>query len=293
MNMEEMRRAIHELTPQEARFLLLNMLLKVAMVENNQYPKEKIYEDLLEIRKRISEPHPKGRRIGEPTSDAKQVHLVFGDSFAGSLKISLKKLEWENDHKVISFPDRYSIGPLWKLHTPEGQVKRREWFRDNINGECEDDELEQGYVRLFRQLPLIPREATVTIWSSGNANEQVGLRYAVHLLRDRQNELAVFDPAAACYRLFNSPGRSIEYLHSGEIPIDKLVLIMREGTKAERLNDAARIALEHEWQELAGRHETLRIWRDGRIVSVSEDYFDSYLIETIESFTGAMAIGIT
>ncbi|MEW9701297.1 DUF1835 domain-containing protein [Paenibacillus sp. SI92] len=222
----------------------------------------------------------------EPNAAATKVHIVFGDSIAGSLKLAIKQMGYADANKVICFRDQYSIGPLWQLHEKGGRAYRGEWFRDHINKGDEDAEYgeETYHQRLTEQIATIPAEASIVIWSGNNAHEQVGLRYAVYLLREIQiqNELFVFNVEEACERRFNTADRSIVYLHAGEIPPEKLRSVFGETEESGPITCETRQLLEQEWLSLAKQYHVLRIWDGERILNVEEQHFDSYLLETVE-----------
>ncbi|XID94544.1 DUF1835 domain-containing protein [Paenibacillaceae bacterium WGS1546] len=221
--------------------------------------------------------------IGEPNALAAKVHIAFGDSFAGSLKVALNRLGCSDTNEMIAFRDRFSIGPLWQLHEEAGQTCRTGWFRDRINHKDDEDDRVAQYQTIAEQMTRIPAEASIVIWSGHNAHEQAGLRYAIYLLRSRPNNVFVFNVTAACERRFNTPDQQIEYSHSGEIPPDKLQAIIGESEDNGPVPSETKRLLEQEWLSLASRHEALRIWDGERIVNVDESYFDSYLLETVKN----------
>lgn len=50
------------------------------------------------------------------------------------------------------------------------------------------------------------------------------------------------------------------------------------------LTDHDKEDYENEWLSLSDTLETLRIWRNGRIVSVPEDYYDPFIIRKAKSY---------
>ncbi|WP_053372864.1 DUF1835 domain-containing protein [Paenibacillus sp. FJAT-27812] len=280
MKITQINNRINDLSEREAQSLIMHIMLMIDGVENEHYPKEKLYEDLLEMYKAVLT--PKKQQQWEPSDSCNQVHMAFGDSFAGSLKLAIKKLGRADSDKVITFRDRYSIGPIWQLHEATGRMKRQQWFFDHINNNDEEEDFEEEHQSLMRQISLIPPGASVTIWSSMNAGEQVGLRYAAYLLRNMLNPIATIPVSDVSSRLFNRPDLSVPYNHSGEIPSDKLQVILGDDSVSIRLNGDSRKVLENEWLELAQQPEVLRICIDGNVLPVGEDYFDAYLMETVE-----------
>lgn len=234
-----------------------------------------IYEKMLVPNNRIS--------IWEPNDATTKVHIVFGDSFARSLKYVIKQLGIENTNKMVSFRDQFSIGPLWRLLEEIGRAHRIEWFRDHINqddglfletGQNLDDDYDTYHQRIVEQIDHIPAEASIVVWSGNNAYEQIGLRYALYLLRKKQNEIFVFHAVEACEGRFNTSDQDIQYLHAGEIPPEKLQNVFGEIEDNGSIDFETKKFMEHEWLSLTNHHNVLRIWDGEGIQHVDENYFE-------------------
>ncbi|WP_229521929.1 DUF1835 domain-containing protein [Paenibacillus monticola] len=259
-------------------------MLQLDLDETNNDAKADVYESLKELYNELLV--PKSIRLPcELDTAATTIHIVFGDSMAGGLKLAIKQQGYTDTNKVISLHDRFSMGPLWQLDKEAGRLNRSQWFRDNINDGYDDvdnDGAESYYRILTEQMAGIPDQASIVIWSGNNAYEQVGLRYAVYLLRNRRNGLFVFNAGEVCNRRFNHSNRSIDYSHTGEIPHEKLQVIFGEIEEGGPIAYETRHILEREWLALAQHHDVLRIWNGEQILNVDENYFDSYLLETVE-----------
>ncbi|PYI55564.1 DUF1835 domain-containing protein [Paenibacillus flagellatus] len=280
----EVRKAIEELSSQEAKLILVRMLLPLKTDESNEEAESKWYRSAKELYEELLVSR-NGKSQWEPNADTAKVHLVFGDSIAGSLKLCIRRQGDAETNKVIVVRDSFAIGPLWQLHEKAGRAQRAEWFRDRMNDGGDPDDVaedDSDYRKLTGQIANIPAGASVVIWSGKNAHEQVGLRYAAYLLRDRRNDVFVFDAADVCEKRFNRADRRIDYLHAGEVPTDKLQTVLGETEHNRPLTGETRRKLEQEWLSLAERHEALRIWDGERIVNVDERHFDAYLLETVE-----------
>lgn len=207
------------------------------------------------------------------------IHILFGASASGSLKYVLREKGLDQKEKVISFWDLFSIGPVWQLHEEEGLLSRTEWMKNCIS--YENDEFYdyvQSYKEAINQIISIQEGAQITIWISDNASEQTGLRYVIHLLKRKNINLTLINTTKGYEGLFRAEKVKYTLLHTGEIPPEKLQVIYEQyGGKC--LNDHDREVLEKEWLSLSESQETVRIWRNGRIQCVSEDYFDLFIIE--------------
>jgi len=278
----EIRKAINRLSLQEAKQFITIIKLQLDMVERDSNVIIDLYKNLKDLYEKLLVPNNR-ISIWEPNDAATKVHIVFGDAFAGSLKHVIRQLGIENTNKMVSFRDQFSIGPLWRLHEEAGRAHRVEWLRDHINNEVDDDDDYESYhQRIMEQIDHIPAEASIVIWSGNNAHEQIGLRYALYLLRKKQNEIFVFNAVEACERRFITSDQHFKYLHAGEIPPEKLQNVFGEIEDNGSIDFETKKLMEHEWLSLAELHNVLRIWDGERIQNVDENYFDSYLLKTIE-----------
>ena len=50
------------------------------------------------------------------------------------------------------------------------------------------------------------------------------------------------------------------------------------------LTQSERKAFEQQWLQLCVGNEVLRIWENNEIVSVSENYYDEYIVNTVKNF---------
>jgi len=278
--LSDIRQSIQELPSEEVRTILFHMMLAIERAKQDQTVRDHLYSDLLEMYEELLiSTNAIQQQLISP--QCRHIHLAFGESSAGSLRYAIKKLGWDAHHQVIAFHDDFAIGPVWKMHEEQGRLNRREWLRNHINeGDAPDDDEDQ-YLRLMQQISQIPEQASITIWGSSNAHEQVGIRYAIHLLHDYPNEVFIQDATKACDRLFNRPEARMDYRHTGEISPDKLLTMLEEG-RGTPISMDARSALEQEWLEIADRPEVLRIYEAGHIRHVGSDHFDAYLLEKVE-----------
>ncbi|MFJ7830667.1 DUF1835 domain-containing protein [Peribacillus sp. NPDC097284] len=207
------------------------------------------------------------------------IHIVFGASASGSVKFVLRELGLDKREKVISFWDMFSIGPVWQLHEEKGIQARFEWMKTYIHDEFDEcPDYEQKFEKTIKQIHSIPEGSHLTIWTSSNAHEQTGLRLIVYLLKEKNLDISLINTTEAYEELFQVKKVKYTPLHTGEIPSEKLQYIYEQG-KRKLCTDHDREDLEKEWQSLSDNQETLRIWRNGRIQSVREDYYDEFIMK--------------
>ncbi|CAM3211687.1 DUF1835 domain-containing protein [Filibacter tadaridae] len=208
------------------------------------------------------------------------IHILFSDASAGSLRVALKGLGRYKMEKIVSFRDMFSIGPIWQLHDEIGKEARFTWMKNVMNDENEDFHV---FVKSFKesvnQIKSIPGDETITIWIADNSHEQTGLRYVLHLLNSRDNDIKVINTTKKHRELFSK--KDIEYtvLHTGEISPEEFQSIYGHSKVIPSLTQRKREDLENRWLSLSDNQETLRIWKSDRIQSVSENYYDQFIIQ--------------
>jgi hypothetical protein len=277
MEIEKLKKIIKDLREEEAKSLLLHILYRVNLLKETKYSENEFIDDLRRIYTMIFDVNEQSEMNKEGTF--RNVHILFGASPAGSLKVALKDMGVTKGENIISFWDVFSIGPVWRLHEEAGKELRFEWIRKNINNEYDEfHEYKQRFQKTMNEILTIPEGVPVTIWTAENSHEQTGLRFVLHLLKDRNHDIFVINTTKVYRKLFNH--RIVKYtvLHSGEIPPEKLQLIYEHSKNKPPLSQHERDDLEKEWCTLAENREELRLWRNGKIHSVSVDYYDPYII---------------
>lgn len=208
------------------------------------------------------------------------IHIVFGAAPAGSLKQALREMKQDQVNNIIAFDDIYSIGPLLHLHEHEGQEKRIEWLRNVISNEFGYfDDMVNDQHRMLQQIKDIKDGTHILIWTGSNAHEQIGLRYAIYLLKEKNIELSLINTTAAFDQLFNTNTRRMDIRHAGEITTEKLKVLYRCKEHIHTVSKEEREKLQNEWLSFAKENHTLRIWQKGQTISVPEDEFDAYLVK--------------
>lgn len=185
----------------------------------------------------------------------------------------------DKKEKVISFWDIFSIGPVWQLHEESGKEARFEWMKKIITDKYDEFlDYKKGFEKTINQINSIPEGVHITIWTSDNAHEQTGLRFVVYLLKEKNVDISLINTTAEYEELFQVKKVKYTPLYSGEISPEKLQIIYEQG-RGKFFTDHDREDLEKEWLSLLGNQETLRIWRNGKIQSVPEDYYDKFIIK--------------
>ncbi|WP_144504427.1 DUF1835 domain-containing protein [Bacillus pumilus] len=208
------------------------------------------------------------------------IHIIFGAAAAGSLKQAIREMKQDQIDDIIAFDDIYSIGPLLHLHEHEGQTNRIEWLRNVMSNEYGYfDDMVNDQQRMLQQIKEIKAGSRILIWTGSNAHEQIGLRYAIYLLKEKRIELSVINTTTAFDKLFNTNTRRMDIRHAGEITTEKLKVLYRCKEHFHVVSKEERENLQNEWLSFAKENHTLRIWQKGQTISVPEDEFDAYLVK--------------
>ncbi|TDK61779.1 DUF1835 domain-containing protein [Bacillus salipaludis] len=286
MELEILKKVIKELPEGNVRSLLFHILQRVQFLDEMEYSEEKFVKDMKEVYRMIFD-------LSREKSEAKMeepfktVHILFGISAAGTFKMVLKEMGDYNTEKVISFWDMFSLGPIMQLHHENGKEARFDWMKNIIPNEYgEFEEYKQKFQEVINQIISIPEGASIIVWVSENAHEQTGLRFVLHLLKESNNDVSIINTTKVYNELFQK--RKVKYtvLHSGEIPNEKFKKIYEQSKTEPPLTQHEREDYGREWLLLSENQETLRIWRNGKIQCVPENYFDEFIIGRAKKLHG-------
>ena len=281
--LDEMRNMIYQLDEKELKSTLFLFYCRVqAVEEGNGYSEQQFFSD---IKKSYNDLLESGKNNANDDRNAQYeaTHIVFGYSPMGSLRWALKELELNQKEKIITFADLFSIGPTWQLHAAQGMDHRYEWLRTHINI---DDEVLSNYQTNFERAILnieqIPTHHPIIIWAGENAHEQTGLRYVLHLLKGKTNDIMIINTNEAYKNYFERPEIDFTPRSTGELSPEQLKQIYENEKNGNTLTQSERKTLEQQWEQLCEEKEVLRIWQDHKIISVSETFYDEYIIQTVK-----------
>ncbi|MEG6511077.1 DUF1835 domain-containing protein [Desulforamulus ruminis] len=275
---KDLRKIVKELKESEARSLLLIILLRIKCLAESGYSQEQFSDDLIALYKELLHFSEIKNKIDETY---KTIHMVFGDSIAGTLRVALRDLGLKHEEQVIGFSENFSIGPIWKLQDEAGRKYRYEWIRDNINDYLEEDcgeDYEENFKNTFHKISAIPEQVPIIIWNGENAHEQTGVRYALYLLHKRKNNVFLINTTEAYKTYFNHPGIEDSPLHTGKIEPERLKVIYAKSRLPQPLSCKNRNRFVQEWESITNNQEVLRIWQNGKLQSVADNFYDQNII---------------
>jgi hypothetical protein len=213
------------------------------------------------------------------------IHILFDPSPGGGLKVALKELGLDKNDRVITFWDMFSVGPIWKLHEMDGKGNRLDWMKRLIN-DSDILEFQLTNQQAIDQIESIPTGEHATIWVADNSHEQTGLLYTIFLLKNKDVDITIINTSKLHNDLFKQKDILYDILHTGEVSPEKLQIIYQHSKQQPPLTQHEREDFEKEWLSLSTNKETLRIWRNSRIHSVPEDYYDEYMINRANKLHG-------
>jgi hypothetical protein len=203
------------------------------------------------------------------------IHIVSTESAAGTIRYSL-----DRPRKVLAFSDFFSYGPLWKLEMEEGQAYRNEWLFDNINLEFHDDyENEMRFANTLLEIEDIREGVPIYIWVGNNTHEQIGVRFILQLLSGKANVVSLINSTALYQKFIN---HQLPIYHTSQMTPDHIKLIFEQGKNSHPLSLTDRAHYVREWESLAQSRGVLRLWGNNEIISVSENHYDSLIIQIIK-----------
>lgn len=209
----------------------------------------------------------------------KIIHIVFGDSAEGNLKFYLRKKLNDTAASIVSLSDDCSIGPVYNLDSNEGLKARINYFKDlfdKLNESEVVDIIENEFTEMYSKIKNIDKDSEIIIWHGDNAIEKTALAYVVSELKEcNLKEVNVSNFMIEDYEgdKYNpSCLAECEPKCIGEIMTGIVEMSL------ERKEELVSI-----WEELKSSRANLRIFKDGKIESVEEDYYDSDLCKNAGS----------
>lgn len=280
----EADKVLQSLTEEEIYSFMRNVLFRMDFLETMEYPEKQFITDIKNLKRRYWEmyEHRTNPRRDYEETQVNKVHIVFDLSSSGTLKVALRDVLAVEGQKVIAISDTFSVGPVWRLHTEEGLKNRKEWlfYHINLDEEYMDDYGEE-FAKVCAQIDAIPDDIPINIWYGDNGHEQTGLRLALYLLKEKSNPIIMINATKEYSTIFSEKRLDGYPLQVGEITPEKLAAIYKE-TSAKEVTPVQRRELEEEWLTLSESDKKLRLWQNGHIHSVSEDYLDNFIIQSLQ-----------
>ena len=271
--LDELAQSINKQSCNEAKNSLLNLMYRLRHIkESSGLPEEKL-EEINSLYDELT-----GVSASREYDEKKIVHIVCGESAAGSLRVGLG---YEN--KVIGFPDFFAVGSIWKLDKDVGRKHRFDWLDNHLTIEMNyiEEEYESRFSKTLEEIEAIPKHIPIVIWSAENADEQTGIRYILHFLKGKPNDIFLINTTTAYQELYNTSEVQYYCYHTAHVEGEKLNLIFHKKL-SNPLSNEAKDQFHREWIALSETKEVLRILEDNQVKSVNENHFDQLIISSAQ-----------
>lgn len=281
--MKDLYERLRELREGEARSLLNDLLkLTVPFTEQGNGEQKALAGSIVQMYEK-SVQHSHSLRV-EAEQRKSMVHLVCSMSDAGSLKVALSNLGKHADNEVLSFNDCFSVGPIKNIDRVEGQRAREFWQMEKLSGFMFNHHMnrEHQIQRMIEKITAIAKHKTIIIWCADNAHDQVGLRFILHLLKNRTNSVHMMNVSELFRLNAASMQTNLPHYAQGLLERDVYLNIVNGYEQAEKIVDSERRRYEAEWLELSQEECTLRLWEDDKIKHAAEVELDRRLIAIID-----------
>ncbi|NRS16304.1 DUF1835 domain-containing protein [Brevibacillus sp. HB1.4B] len=214
-------------------------------------------------------------------------HICFSLSAYGTLRSVFRKQNLLQTESIICIEDDFSVGPLHQLETATGMNERIEWIHSFFKQvePISNEDLTTIKAYLLRNLTLpsqVPDGSSVILWYGQNASDSIGIRYVVSMLQDKNLSFEGIDITAFSvncdYKVRNIDGNEVSYVlkSAGALP-PKLVVDAYQVKKNMPAPLVQSLILE--WEKWSQSDSTLRVYKQGEVLEVSEDYYDALLLE--------------
>lgn len=201
------------------------------------------------------------------------IHIVIGDSAAGSVKLALHNTL----DSYIALPPGFGEGPLKDLLTNEGLSERIEWFTKNYQQDWAfyGDMTEMAIEAIDE---LIDEE--ITVWTANNASERFGLSLVCYLLQRKHCKIYIVNTSDSIGQL---TANKMSIRHTGELSAELIQQMMTE--KMRRLltrHEVHQLALQAE--KLMASDAVLRRYQEGNIVELAETHDDALILQYAKNY---------
>jgi CII-binding regulator of phage lambda lysogenization HflD len=227
------------------------------------------------------------RRVEEANRLERNVHIVFGMSDAGTIKVHLSNQNMGRDNKVLAFDDWFSIGPLAQLDRSEGLLARMQWKYDKLvdhlamqssNHANQIEQMSETIVRL-------PESQKIYIWCADNAHDQLGLRFVLYMLGESKHAVTILNITQMAQSLPGyEEGISLPYA-IGQLEQAQKAGMIRLFEQQTAITGLERKRYADEWREWSEQPSVLRIWENGTVKHLAVDALDDQLLAALRRQT--------
>lgn len=204
-----------------------------------------------------------------------RIEVLFGESEAGSMRIAKDMQEDSDPEKVICLGFMLDVGDIrervdsqYRKDLIYSMYAQDQWGTDEeLNSEC--GKLGNVYCSELKRLQQYLAEgAAVRIWYSNAPYSVCGFYHLCSILQNCENDITVVKLPEYEVRQNNT---IVSYSHWGEVAPEVFVQYM---SYEKRLSKIELKMYAWNWSELQEDNSPLRVVVNGRVLGVSEDFYD-------------------
>ncbi|ETT56152.1 MULTISPECIES: DUF1835 domain-containing protein [unclassified Paenibacillus] len=225
----------------------------------------------------------KAHGVSNERMEQEFVHILFGMSDAGSLKVTLSAIGIRETNHVLAFNELFSIGPLSGLDTVPGMQNRHLWMmeRDEEYSIIQHHNQENRLVHMVQTVKSIPHHKIIVIWVADNAHDQTGLRFVLHVLRERIQPVHMVNVTELYHSAAIHSTEGFVPFYRGAIDRESYLSIVKKYSQGLPLESDQRRSYELDWLRLAEENQMLRLWKDAAIISCDENALDELILRSV------------
>ena len=211
----------------------------------------------------------------------KNIHIVNGNSAAGSLKFILKKENIDSVNEVFCFNDFLSTGPLFQIESDNGLQKRRSYISKLINKVNSNYPLNEiiDNISELKEINFSDCDRII-VWHGNNAPERLMKLLCCKFINNEK----LFEVDISSFQIDKKTPRAV-----GECTPQTLLTLLNNGLK--KISQEEYSENIKTWDKLTLTDSDLRILNQGNLENVSESFFDQLILEQCTNeFTPALKI---
>lgn len=203
---------------------------------------------------------------------AKIINICFSEIAKDAME-QATKLKLINDQKVIVFIDELSHGPISNLIDAHERIiwtGSLKWGEFSLG--YNDEELMASYDEFYKEIEKINNGDKIYLWYEECVDEMCSIMYTLKLLKSKSLDIYSINTLEIFTKYLRCISRSIEEI----APEEFKTCINKAATK---LNIDKQKELLNQWKILQSQNSYLRVLKDGKLISVSQDYFDKDILK--------------
>lgn len=198
------------------------------------------------------------------------VHIAYGDSAAGCLRSAIK-LGMLGDIVVVSRDD-FTQGPISDCIYDGGLVQRSQYWSSLKTLHSQQKDFYDHYASSLKSIDSIASKTKIVLWIGDSSHDRISTAWILTYLKNKNINWQYVDLK--------------DVVTTIETPIVNLALLSAEQVRDHYVSVKS-ISKELEeqylklWNNLSNDNTQYRIQKDESILSVGEDYYDSFILSHI------------